>query len=276
MMARGLHECASRGIRLSRGEISPEDVRLGELIHVATCDSIGEMGGKNTILGTILLYVPLVVSLGAHLEELGAFSVKHLRRTLCRIVEASTVEDCVNLYEAFQVANPGGAMIKEEPVWKKVHERYDIDNPRAIENIRKDEISLIDLLRVSAPVDEIAAEWASGFEVVLKQVFPYLDRLSSGLESLEEAVVMSHVWLLSRRPDGLIVKKAGLDEAERVMHLARSAVSLLDEKGDAGALLAHLDNTLRTEGNMLNPGTTADLVSAATLCKLASDSFKKR
>ena len=38
-------------------------------------------------------------------------------------------------------------------------------------------------------------------------------------------------------------------------------------------LMIQLDEELRKEGNLLNPGTTADLVSAGIFCKLVALEF---
>ncbi|MHA2242920.1 MAG: triphosphoribosyl-dephospho-CoA synthase, partial [Candidatus Thorarchaeota archaeon] len=73
--------------------------------------------------------------------------------------------------------------------------------------------------------------------------------------------------------DGLIVKKAGADRAENVRALAQRIIEENPEGATGGSLMAQLDKELRKEGNLLNPGTTADLVSAAILCKLIAVSY---
>ncbi len=69
------------------------------------------------------------------------------------------------------------------------------------------------------------------------------------------------------------MKKIGLKRAEDVRALAEKIV-LEGMNGKAAEdLMEHLDEELRREGNLLNPGTTADFVSAAIFCKLVSMQF---
>jgi triphosphoribosyl-dephospho-CoA synthase len=125
----------------------------------------------------------------------------------------------------------------------------------------------------TAEVDSITKEWSEYFEMTLNEIFPHLDKHTRGLEDLEEGIVKTFVWLLSQQPDGLIVKKAGADRAENVRALAQRIIEENPEGATGGSLMAQLDKELRKEGNLLNPGTTADLVSAAILCKLIAVSY---
>jgi triphosphoribosyl-dephospho-CoA synthase len=273
LMARALHESARRGIALATGDLKPGEVGLGGLIHSAVSDTIGGLNKRNTILGSILLYIPLMVAIAATVQQEDSFSVHRVRANLDTVLEHTSVEDAVLLYRSFQLAQPGGEMIKREPFWTDVHDRYDMHNPEVIENIREDGVTLLSLFRLSAPVDEIAEQWATGFRLILDEAFPHLDSLSATLEDLEEAVVRTFVWLLSKRPDGLIVKKAGLARAEAVRSLAARVLDTWDEGIGVGALLEALDKALRNNENSLNPGTTADFLAAAILCKIASMEF---
>jgi triphosphoribosyl-dephospho-CoA synthase len=72
---------------------------------------------------------------------------------------------------------------------------------------------------------------------------------------MPDAIVSLHVGLLAELPDTLIARKAGADAAR--------AVSAAAGEVRAGTRsLEDLDAMLRTDGNRLNPGTTADLVCA--------------
>ena len=126
---------------------------------------------------------------------------------------------------------------------------------------------------MSADVDEISHEWANNFNLTRTQVFPYLDKITDNLENLEEGIVQTFVWLLSLRPDGLIAKKAGEKQAEDVRALAEKTMNAWNQDTGPLELMIHLDEELRKEGNLLNPGTTADLVSAGLFCKLVALEF---
>lgn len=78
------------------------------------------------------------------------------------------------------------------------------------------------------------------------------------------AAVETYLVLLSQFPDTLIVRKQGMQPALKVSQQARRLLSERD--GHArfnGEQLRTFDQSLRSEGNRLNPGATADLTAAA-------------
>jgi triphosphoribosyl-dephospho-CoA synthase len=275
MVGRGLHMAAERGVRMSKGEIEASGVGIGEIIRECVSDSLNGINQQNTIFGTLLLYIPLVIGTAASINSIGLYSADDVRKWIAVVLDNTTVEDTIEVYRAFHIAQPGGELNKEEASWTESHDRFAIDNPRVFENIQEDKMKLQQLFAMSAEVDPICKEWAEYYQLVLQEVFPYLDTHSRGLEDLEEGIVRTFVWLLSRYPDGLIVKKAGAKKAEEVRLLAEKVMSESrgDQKGEE--MMALLDSELRKEGNTLNPGTTADLVSAAIFCKLAAIGFQE-
>ncbi len=273
VMARGLYLSATRGILLANGEIPASEVHLGELIYLSASDTFTGINKRNTILGTILLYIPLVVSCAAAVEQDGKFSIERLAEWLKVIVDNTSVEDTVNLYKAFHLARSTSPKHNESASWTEAHSRYDIDNQHVFENIIEDNLTLKELFLMSSDVDEISNEWANQFNLTLNKVFPYLDDITDNLEDLEEGIVQTFIWLLSLRPDGLIIKKAGEQQAEEVRSLAKKIMTAWDQDAGPMEVMVQLDCELRKDGNLLNPGTTADLVSASILCKLASLEF---
>jgi len=273
LMARSLHLSAERGIELAEGEIRPSELKLGELIHHGARDTFTGINKRNTILGTILLYVPLVVACAAAIRQNGSFSSDAVAEWLDIIVRNTTVEDTVNLYRAFHLARSTSPRHNESTSWTDAHSRYDIDNKNIFENIKEDALTLQTLFEMSSEVDEISNEWANQFSLTLTKVFPYLDSVTENLEDLEEGIVQTFIWLLSLRPDGLITKKAGEVKAEEVRALAEKIMSAWNHSSGPVEVMFQLDVELRKEGNLLNPGTTADLVSTAILCKLVSLEF---
>ena len=270
MMSKGLYMCAARGVRIGKNKLAPEEAGLGELIETCVSESLTGLNKRNTILGSILLYVPLTVAMAASLVEDNHFSTRNVRSWLQRVIRGTTVEDTVRLYRAFARSTPGGRKIKEDPQWSDIHKRYDFDNPAALDNVMKDDLKLVDLFRLSSDIDEISREWACDFELILGEVYPFITEISQSLDDLEEGIVRSFVWLLSKRPDGLIIKKAGRARAEEVRRLAEKTVQNWSDVCEPVELMVRLDETLREEGNMLNPGTTADIISAAVFCRLVS------
>ena len=273
LLSRGLYESATRGVALAKGDLDSSKIGLGELIHICVMDSLTGLNHRNTILGSILLYVPLTVAMAASLTDESKFSLQRIRQNIQTITKHSTVEDATNLYKAFHLTRPGGRMIKEDPEWSNLHSRYDFDNPKAEEHLIEDKVTLSDLFQMSSQVDEISNEWSNGFQRTLGEVLPYLTNVTTKLEDLEEGIVRTFVWLLAQRPDGLIVKKAGRDRAEEIQSLAKTTMDNWSEKNGSENLILSFDRILREEGNLLNPGTTADIVSVATFCRLVDITY---
>ncbi len=268
LSGRGLFMAAQRGEMLSRGIIDASNVRLGEAIVTCAEDVFGYINRANTVFGSILLQVPLIAAIAAAVCDSGHFSTTSVREWLKRILDASTVEDTLDLYRAFFIVRPIGSKNKGNRNWTSTHDRYDIDNPHVLDNIIQDVVSLKQLFDLSATVDEISSEWSQYFRMTLTEVFPMLDSQVTGLEDFEEGTVNTYLWLLSKRPDGLITKKAGHTAAERVREMAERIVRAKEMGQTPTEEIAALDIALRRNGNRLNPGTTADLISAAILCKL--------
>ena len=273
LLSRGLYESATRGVALAKGDLDSSEIGLGELIHICVKDSLTGLNHRNTILGSILLYVPLTVAMVASLTDESIFSIQRIRQYIQAITNHSTVEDATNLYKAFQLTRPGGRMIKEDSEWSNLHSRYDFDNPKAVEHLIEDNVTLSDLFEMSSQVDEISNEWSNGFHRTLREVLPYLTNVTTKLEDLEEGIVRTFVWLLAQRPDGLIVKKAGRERADEIQLLAKTTMDKWSVENGSENLIVNFDRVLREEGNLLNPGTTADIVSVATFCRLADITY---
>ena len=84
-----------------------------------------------------------------------------------------------------------------------------------------------------------------------------------------EAIVELHLRLLEASPDTLIARKRGPDEAARVSAGARDVLCAGGVRSAAGRrALRSFDASLREPGNALNPGTTADVVTATLFVAL--------
>jgi triphosphoribosyl-dephospho-CoA synthase len=127
---------------------------------------------------------------------------------------------------------------------------------------------ILEAMRSAADYDLVAKQYVSGFEIVLHEIVPKLasDCQEYGLIS---GIVNTHVWLMSRYPDSLIARKLGPEIAEASRFRAQHVVSA----GPPGSeryceSLSDLDFWLRSDGNRRNPGTTADLLTAALFVTL--------
>ena len=92
--------------------------------------------------------------------------------------------------------------------------------------------------------------------------------LGDGL-AVRDAIVELHLRLLDRVPDTLIARKLGAGAAARVSEDARAVLAAGGVRSAEGRrALQAFDASLRERGNDLNPGTTADLVTATLFVAL--------
>ena len=203
-----------------------------------------DAAGANTNLGIALLLAPL-----ARAALMGSGP---LRERLGEVLRALTVEDARAAYAAIRLAGAGGL---DEPVEHDVR-----DEPR---------ITLREAMGAAAERDTIASEYVTDHAVTFELGLPALaDALGDGLRP-RDAVVELALRLLAAVPDTLIARNRGARAASRVTEGAREVLAAggVHTAGGRNAL-AEFDALLRRDGNALNPGTTADLVTAVLFVAL--------
>ena len=122
---------------------------------------------------------------------------------------------------------------------------------------------------IAVGYDDICSEWVNNYAITFDLAYPYLaTQLERG--DLNAAVVHTFLKILSDHPDTFIARKAGVEKAREVSLEAKNVLELGGLKTSEGKKsIIELDEHLRTSGNTLNPGTTADLTAAAlALCTL--------
>jgi len=130
-------------------------------------------------------------------------------------------------------------------------------------------VGLREAMASAAQRDSIAREYVTDYALTFDTGVPALAAaLGDGL-AVREAIVELHLRLLERAPDSLIARKRGADAAARVSAGARAALAAGGVRTAAGrAAVRSFDASLREPGNALNPGTTADLVTATLFVAL--------
>jgi triphosphoribosyl-dephospho-CoA synthase len=254
---------------------SPQSAsKLGELIKLALQASM-KPHRKNTLLGTILLILPLAVAAGYEVPR-SKWSPSTLRQSLSRILRQSTIDDAVELIRTLQIANPGGAKPKT-PHWTEDSQAFDFQSPRTIEAIRREKYTLMDLQALAAHYDAIAEEFTTDFRYTFESLYPRFIKALNQHPRVEDAVLISYLWALGERPDTFIQRKAGSDAAQLVTKKAHKLHNrLLDLPEDRWQKeLTTFDDHLRSEGSRLNPGTTADLLSAAVFLALLCNKIQR-
>jgi triphosphoribosyl-dephospho-CoA synthase len=202
-----------------------------------------DAAGANTNLGIALLLAPL---------SRAALSGGPLRERLGDVLLALTFDDARGAYAAIRLAGAGGL---DEPVEHDVR-----DEPR---------VTLREAMAAAAQRDTIASEYVTDHAVTFELGLPVLaDALSDELRP-RDAIVEPALRLLAAVPDTLIARKRGADAADRVAAGARRVLTAGGVRSARGRnALAEFDASLRQDGNALNPGTTADLVTAVLFVAL--------
>jgi triphosphoribosyl-dephospho-CoA synthase len=233
-----LHSAIALGPELGRAG----DRGVGETV-LAGVRATRRVAAGNTNLGIVLLLAPL-----ARAALLGG----RLREGVRDVLDALTLDDARAVYTAIREAGAGGL---EEPV------EHDVRGPPTV--------TLGVAMAAAAQRDSIAAEYAGGYAVTFGIGLPRLARaLDAGLQPRDATVELS-LELLAAVPDTLVARKRGRDAAERVSAAAARVLAAGGVREEAGrAALAAFDASLRQDGNALNPGTTADLVTAVLFVAL--------
>jgi triphosphoribosyl-dephospho-CoA synthase len=255
-------EAARRGTLVLENKLKISQVSIGEIIKKCTADIKAWQKGGNTLLGTVMLFVPIAVAAGmTQIRDNFVFDFSRLRANLRLAVESTTSEDAVHLYEAIDVAKPSGLGGVPD---------FDVTDTKSKTRLLEDNVSLFEVFKIAADYDDICSEWVNNYTITFDLAYPYLmERLKRG--DLKMAVVHTFLKILSEHPDTFIARKVGVEKA-RVVSLETKKVLKLGglETSEGRESIRELDKRLRASGNLFNPGTTADLTAAAlALCTLS-------
>ena len=248
-------EAARRGIALAEGKSKMSKVGVGQLIKECVADIAAWQKGGNTLLGTVILFVPIAVAAGLTPIKGDVFDLVALRENIQLVVESTTASDAVKLYEAIDIANPSGLNGAPD---------LDVKNANSKTRLIEENISLLKVFKIAAGYDDVCYEWVNNYPITFDLGYPYLLQQLK-INNLNVAIVNTFLEILSERPDTFISRKIGHAKASEVSEDARRVLEL----GGAGTIqgkegLKNFDKKLRDSGNDYNPGTTAD-ITAATL-----------
>jgi triphosphoribosyl-dephospho-CoA synthase len=246
---------AERGMAAAEGEIALKDVGVGRIIRDCVADISAWQSGGNTLLGTIILFTPLAVAAGMTKDEKGVFNLHVLRQDLKKVVEATTPEDAVAVYEAVGIAKPSG--LGKAP-------DLDVNDPGSVKRIIEERISLYQVFKIAASYDMVCSEWVNNYPVTFEYAYPLLVQNLKEDEDLNMAIIHTFLAVLAKHPDTFIARKVGLKRACVVSAAAEEVLKIGGLRTAAGReRLREFDAMLRKESNVLNPGTTADVIAAA-------------
>jgi triphosphoribosyl-dephospho-CoA synthase len=252
--APSFEEAARRGVLVKDGKLLLDNVGIGELIKNCVADIDAWQTGGNTLLGTIILFIPIAVAAGMTRLNGDSFDLVELRRNIKLSVEATTAEDAVNLYEAIEIAKPSGLNGAPD---------LDVKASDSKNRIVKGNVSLFDVFKIAADYDDVCYEWVNNYPISFDKAYP---ELTQQLKTKNLTIAILHTFLkvLAERPDTFISRKIGDAKAIEVSKLAGETLLLGGMETQEGKTsIAMFDKKLRNFGNNYNPGTTADIIAAA-------------
>lgn len=209
---------------------------------LAAVEATRQVVSSNTNVGMILLLAPLAAVPANESLETG----------IGPVLDATTVEDARNVYSAIRLAEPGG--LGTVPNQDVRHEPT---------------VTLVEAMCLAADRDLVARQYANRFAEVLRLALPALRKAQSAGQTLETAIIAAHLTLMAELPDTLIARKRGRAEADESARRAAAVLAAGWPGGPAAeSALQELDAWLRAEGHARNPGTTADLITAALFAAL--------
>jgi triphosphoribosyl-dephospho-CoA synthase len=189
----------------------------------------------NTNLGIIMLIVPL-------LDDVD--------------IRQTTIDDCKDVYRAIRLSQAGGMGHSE------------------IEDIRQEPTTTLwEAMGYAEYRDAIARQYTHNFVDIHEFGVPLLLDQLIEFGNLEAAIISTQLHWLAEFPDTLITRKCRESIAIEVRNKARNVLKQGGLKSAEGRKAGvQLDHYLRSEGNQLNPGTTADLIAACLFVALRDNS----
>jgi triphosphoribosyl-dephospho-CoA synthase len=209
---------------------------------LAAVEATRAVVATNTNLGMILLLAPLA----AVPED------QPIREGLQNVLAATTVDDARQVYEAIRQARPGG-----------------LGAATSQDVAAEPTVTLTEAMTLAADRDSVARQYARNYADIFDLALPCLARALGESWPVETMIVATHLTVLANLPDTLIARKLGRGEAEEA---SRRATRVLDagwpRSEKSFEILLEFDDWLRDDAHARNPGTTADLVTAALFVAL--------
>lgn len=218
-------------------------VGVGEAFERAVAGMSQQRGG-NTQFGALLNLAPLVRAAADEDSDLTPDGARD-------VVERTDVDDAAAFYRAFEHVP---VAVRDPPEGlEPLDVRRGAD---AAGTVRERELTLADVMELSAGRDGVAREWVEGHE----RTFDAAEAIVDGQGPVTDRAATVYLKLLSREPDTFVVDTHGHETARSVMVRAQEA------REGSPELVRAFAESLVAEG--VNPGTTADIVAGALFVAL--------
>ena len=240
-------------IREACSDVDIDNPRLGRYILQAVSET-DRWIKNNTNLGIVMMTTPIAVA--AVISD----SFDDIRQNVKLLMCNTSVDDACDLYDAINIADAGGMGDQDE---------YDVASESAKEELRENNQTMYDVLKISAPWDVLAREMTSDMPAVFEIGYPTYHELKES-KSKNDACVLTFLTILSQVPDTLISRKYGSDEALKISMMTRDLLNLKNDS-DFWDKVKDFDEFLYK--NKYNPGTTADLTAASIFVSYLKSNF---
>jgi triphosphoribosyl-dephospho-CoA synthase len=214
---------------------------------------------RNANLGIILLLAPLVRAASDVLTENGGgaqgdgISGRELRGALSLVLAGLDERDSSAIYAAIRGASPEGLDRSEK------YDVNDFDDEGGI----KSAPPILEAMRFASHRDSIAKEYVTDYGITFGLAAPKLTELWEEGRQLRSSVAHTFLFLMGEVPDTLIARKLGRKASEDVSAAAGRAFGLGGPfTGEGRRAMRDLSLMLDDPDNLMNPGTTADLLAA--------------
>ena len=241
-------------IREACTDVDVENPQLGKYILQAVAET-DRWIKNNTNLGIVMMTTPIAVA--AAISD----SFDDIRENIKLVMGNTSVDDACDLYDAINIADAGGMGDQDE---------YDVASDNAKNELRQNNQTMYDVLKISAPWDMLAREMTGDMPAVFEIGYPKYHELMQS-KSQNDACVLTFLTILSHVPDTLISRKYGSDEAMKISLMTRDLLNIKDEP-DFKDRLKEFDDYLFK--NKYNPGTTADLTAASIFVSYLKSNFE--
>jgi triphosphoribosyl-dephospho-CoA synthase len=225
------------------------------LTILAAIDATARWTRSNTNLGIVLLLAPLARAAVRRQPDATSPTLRDLVRN---VLETTTIEDARNVYAAIRLAAPGGL--------GHVDDQDVAGEPT---------MTLVEVMRLAAGRDSVAREYATAYELTFMTGAPALARARRDGLSWEDAIIETFLTLLAATPDTHIARRSGAEMAVDVSRQARTILVSGGVRSQAGKeAIERMDQGLRDARHLGNPGTTADLTTAAIFVALLDGAWR--
>ncbi|MEE1135198.1 MAG: triphosphoribosyl-dephospho-CoA synthase, partial [Methanobrevibacter sp.] len=198
-------------IREACSDVDIENPELGKYILQGVAET-DRWIKNNTNLGIVMMTTPIAVA--AAISD----SFDDIRENVKLLMANTSVDDACDLYDAINIADAGGMGDQDE---------YDVASDNAKQELRENNQTMYDVLKISAPWDMLAREMTSDMPAVFEIGYPTYHELREQ-KTKNEACLLTFLTILSHVPDTLISRKYGDDEALKISMMTRDLLKMKD------------------------------------------------